>query len=328
MDPSVLQRALDREKIKTKKAEQLLEKKSLELFNSYETLNESHKQLESALSDVKEKQHQLLQSEKMASLGVMSAGVAHEINNPISFVVSNIASLAYAVEQFHEHYKFVSSYLSSKSAEDQKALQEFSKKADLEYLFEDCSGLIDETSDGLKRVKSIVAGLQDFARADTGVMETVDVNQCLLSTLKLAQNQISPNCTVVQELAELPEIKGYPGKLSQVFLNLIVNANHAVQDNATITLSTVIDGPVILVSVTDTGCGIPAEKIDDIFTPFFTTKPVGQGTGLGLSISHGIVEEHGGKISVSSVVGEGTCFTITLPVQQDGQQEQQIRKVA
>lgn len=328
----MLQKALAREKAKTLKAEQLLEKKSLELLNSYAALNESHQRLDAAMAEVKEKQHQLLQSEKMASLGVMSAGVAHEINNPVSFVFSNVASLSHAMEKFQIHYKLVKGYLSSETGKDQtqkkQALQEFSKSADLDYLFEDCTELLDETADGLQRVRSIVAGLQSFARADNSEMEPVDVNQILLNTLKLAQNQLDPDCTVVQDLGNLPQIQGFPGKLSQVFLNLIVNANQAIEDNAAITISTSANEQSITICVADTGCGIAADKLDDVFSAFYTTKPVGQGTGLGLSISHGIVEEHGGTISVSSVVGQGTSFTIILPVGQTEEDAVQPSKAA
>ncbi len=331
METDVLQRALDREKARRLNAEKLLEDKSLELYLSYESLKESHEQLSTALEEVKRKQHQLVQSEKMASLGVMSAGVAHEINNPLAFVFSNVNSLEHAVTQFVKYNGHVKALLDAKTNTESKSnletLSNFARDSDLDYLFEDCVELIAETKDGISRVKSIVSGLQSFARTDSDNMETVDVHECIKNTLKLAHSQIKYSATVIEDFGELPEIRGYPGKLGQVILNLIVNAIHAMGDaQGQITVTTRLQDSHVTIAVTDTGCGMTQETIDNIFMPFFTTKEVGKGTGLGLAISHGIIEEHRGSITVESKVDMGTTFTLTLPI--DPEQINEIQAAA
>ncbi len=319
MDIEILQRSLAREKAQRNLAEQLLEDKSRELFQSYEKLRSSHDELEHAHAEVKEKQEQLVQSEKMASLGIMSAGVAHEINNPLAFVFSNVNSLSHAVDQFKIFHELIEKLLQSSqstiSDEERKKIDAFCKESDIEYLLEDCTELIQETVDGIQRVKGIVAGLKDFARADTAERESVDINLCIRNTLKIAIGQVKSNCKIEENLGDLPEISGFSGKIGQVILNLIVNASQAIDDNGVISIATTLDESDVIITVADTGCGMSKETIDDIFTPFFTTKPIGEGTGLGLSVSHGIVEEHGGKIRVDSEQGKGTCFTIRLPLQ-------------
>ena len=323
MDIEVLQRALVREKAQRNKAEQLLEDKSRELYHSYEELQRSHAALEQAHSDVKQKQDQLVQSEKMASLGILSAGVAHEINNPLAFVFSNVNSLSHAVQQFQSYFNLVEAKLLIENAtvtEEQRAeIRAFAKKVDLEFLFEDCTELVGETVEGIQRVKGIVSGLQAFARADSGTMETVDINLCVQNTLKIASGKLKEGCVVEERLGELPDIKGFPGKIGQVILNLLVNAGQAMDEGGKIVISTQHQDGVVKISVEDNGCGMPADVVDNIFTPFFTTKPVGTGTGLGLSVSHGIVDEHNGEILVTSEVGKGTLFTVILPVKQSSQ---------
>ncbi len=323
MELSVLERKLAREKARRQKAEQLLEDKSRELYLSYQTLQESHDKLGEAMQEVKSQQRQLVQSEKMASLGTMSAGVAHEINNPLAFIFSNVNSLAHAIEQFGKYHQLVTEMVSADASDsrDQNAaeLLKYIADADLDYLFEDCGDLISETSDGIQRVKNIVAGLQAFARSDTGQMEDLDVIESLTNTLKLANNQIKFTMKVVEDFQPIPQVSGFPGKLSQVFLNLIVNASQAMEEGELI-IATRDLGDTVSISFTDNGSGMTEETVDSVFTPFFTTKPVGKGTGLGLSISHGIVAEHNGEISVTSEVGVGTCFTVVLPVNSQLQQ--------
>ncbi|MBX2882728.1 MAG: hypothetical protein KTR32_22450 [Granulosicoccus sp.] len=317
MDIEVLKRAYEREKARRIKAEELLESKSRELYTSFESLQRSHWDLTDAIQEIQSQQHQLVQSEKMASLGIMSAGVAHEINNPIAFVHSNVNSLDEALKQFKRYNDLVKDVISAESDDDKAAkievLQSFSADQDLDYLFQDCTDLIQDTVEGIERVKGIVVDLQSFARVDSGEKERVDIPECIRNTLRLAHNQIKDSAEVFLEFDDVPEIPGFPGKLNQVFLNLIVNAGHAIgADGGSITIR-IKDLPAsISVAVTDTGCGLDQTTIDRIFTPFFTTKPVGKGTGLGLSISHGIVKEHQGKITVQSELNVGTTFTVLL----------------
>ena len=318
MDESVLLRTLERERARRQQAEQLLEDKSRELYLSYEVVKQSNEELELALTEVKNKQHQLVQSEKMASLGVMSAGVAHEINNPLAFVFSNMNSFEYAVSEFVRYREHVNELLTANSDTERqiclKKLEHFCDEADLEYLFKDCIELIKETTDGIARVKDIVAGLRSFARSDSGTLECVDLHECINNTLRLANNEIKYSADVETRFGEIPSIQGFPQKLGQVFLNLLVNAAHAMgEDKGKIVITTSADQHHVTVSVADNGCGMDKSTLDDIFLPFFTTKDVGKGTGLGLSISHGIIEEHQGSVEVSSVLGDGTTFTLTFP---------------
>ncbi|MEM7257919.1 MAG: ATP-binding protein [Pseudomonadota bacterium] len=317
-DIAVLERALERERLRRTEAERLLEEKSGDLYNSFEALKNSHQQLVEAHKEVKNQQRQLVQSDKLASLGTMSAGVAHEINNPLSFVLSNVNSLAHSVDVFVQYHRLVEPVVTATCDDERQSavteLRNFESESDLEFLFEDCVDLMKETREGIDRVKEIVTGLQDFARSDTGEVGEIDIHECIRSTLKLAHNQIKYDMTITEDFGDLPPIKGYAGKLSQVFLNLIVNASQSMDTPGNLTITTRTEGWRVILQFQDSGCGMGEETMESIFDPFFTTKEVGKGTGLGLSISHGIVEEHNGDISVTSEPGKGTCFTIKLPM--------------
>ena len=323
MNPEVLQRALEREKARRAKAERLLEEKSRELYLSHESLQESNVELEHALKEVNSQQRQLVQSEKMASLGVMSAGIAHEINNPLAFVHSNIDSLEHAIGKITQYHEHVTALLTAESDQDRltntRKLDSFVKESDLVYLIEDCVDLIAETTVGVSRVKAIVTGLQSFAHSESGVMARFDLHDCIHSTVRVAHNQIKSQAEVQLDFGELPEIMGYPGKLEQVILNLLVNASHSMVDQqrdepGTIKIKTSAQTDTVTIAVTDNGCGMDQSTIDSVFMPFFTTKEVGEGTGLGMAISHGIIEEHRGSIGIESTPGVGTTFTLTLPI--------------
>ena len=318
MDIETLQRAYEREKAKRAHAESLLEDKSRELFLSYEALQKSHDEVTAAHEELVFKQKQLVQSEKMASLGIISAGVAHEINNPIGFVLSNVVTLGENVASFNSLCTRLKGVFEAANDDDQlrasvSELATFYAEEDFDFVVEDGEGLITETTDGIVRVRDIVAGLKSFARVDTDEKTVANINECIESTLKILDSQTKYACDVKCCFAELPEIMCFPGKLNQVFMNLIVNAVHAVEEDGVICVSTTQESDSVTITVSDNGKGIAPEHLEDLFTPFFTTKPVGEGTGLGLSISHGIIEEHGGTISVDSTVGEGTTFTVTLP---------------
>ncbi|WP_315983416.1 ATP-binding protein [Aliamphritea spongicola] len=196
-----------------------------------------------------------------------------------------------------------------------EALQAAREEFDIEYTAEDIDPLIVESQDGVNRVEAIVSGLRSFAREDDEQMAPADINGALKSTLKVAANQLKYKCTVHEDYAELPALTCNIGRLNQVFMNLLVNAGQAIDENGEIFIGTRFINNEVIVSIRDTGCGMSPEVQKQLFNPFFTTKDVGSGTGLGLSISHGIIEEHGGRIQVQSVEGKGSRFIVRLPVQ-------------
>ncbi|MBV8632894.1 MAG: PAS domain-containing protein [Burkholderiaceae bacterium] len=276
---------------------------------------------QSALIDtLQQTQAQLLQSEKMASIGQLAAGVAHEINNPVGFVNSNMGSLTRYVETLFEVIDGYDSILSAgKGAQESaSAAEQLKAKVDLEFLREDVVQLVKESMDGLTRVKNIVQSLKDFSHVGETDWQYADLQQGLESTLTIANNEFKYKAEVVREFGKLPPVNCLVSQLNQVFMNLIVNASHAIKERGTITVRTGSADDWVWIAVEDTGEGIPPENLTRIFEPFFTTKPVGKGTGLGLSLSYNIVSKHNGRIEVKSEVGKGTCFTIHLPVDGKG----------
>lgn len=266
------------------------------------------KKLESA-------RNQLLQSEKLASIGQLAAGVAHEINNPIGFVNSNLISLEkYALDLLSlvDCYSQVEKELAPTSL---LKIREKKQEIDLSFLREDIIDLLTESKDGTIRVKKIVQDLRDFSRAGEAEWKLFNVHEGIESTLNVVRNEIKYKAEVIKQYGLIPPIMCIPSQLNQVFLNLLVNAVQAIPEKGTITITTRHVKDVVEVLITDSGVGISDEIKSKIFDPFFTTKPVGKGTGLGLSVTYGIIERHSGNISVQSKVNEGTTFTIALPVQ-------------
>ncbi|MEI7612977.1 MAG: ATP-binding protein [Betaproteobacteria bacterium] len=278
------------------------------------------------LSDVSERKaldatleqtrNQLLQSEKMAAIGQLAAGVAHEINNPVGFVNSNVGTLAGYLTGL---LKLVDAYrLAAESCPaDDPALREAKRLADdfeLDYVRDDAVALLAESKDGLERIKRIVSDLKDFSHVDAVEWELFDLHACLERTLNVVWNELKYKVTLVKEYGELPAITGLPHQLSQVFMNLLINAVQAIPEHGTITLRTGREADSVWVEVEDSGVGIAPENLSRIFEPFFTTKPVGLGTGLGMAVSYGIVQKHKGRIEVRSVVGQGTTFRVSLPI--------------
>lgn len=268
------------------------------------------------IARLEEAQNQLLQSEKMASIGQLAAGVAHEINNPIGFVNSNFNSLSGYVDDL---VRLLSAYGEAEAALPAAPFKEVhavKREINFEYLCTDLADLIRESKDGLDRVKRIVQDLKDFSRVDSAQeWQFIDIHQCLESTLNVVWNEIKFKAEVVKQYdGRLPEIECLPSQLNQVFMNLLVNAAQAIDGRGVITLSTGHRGNMAWVAVSDTGCGIAPEHMHRLFEPFFTTKPVGKGTGLGLSVSYNIIAKHGGRIDVESRVEQGTTFTVRLPV--------------
>jgi len=270
------------------------------------------------IEKLKETQAQLLQSEKMASIGQLAAGVAHEINNPVGFVSSNMKSLNTYVEKLLQVVTRQEEMLQQDelSADLKSQAKKLSAEADLAYLREDAVDLIAESLEGLKRVKDIVQSLKDFSHVGESDWQMVDIAKGLESTITIANNELKYKAVIEKHYGVLPLIKGLASQLNQVFMNLLVNAAHAIAERGTISIDTQCRENWVYIRIQDTGCGIPPENLSWIFEPFFTTQPVGSGTGLGLSLSYGIVQKHNGRIEVKSEVGVGTSFTVCLPVNQ------------
>ncbi|GAO37369.1 hypothetical protein SCT_2790 [Sulfuricella sp. T08] len=259
---------------------------------------------------------QLLQSEKMASIGQLAAGVAHEINNPIGFVHSNLGSLEKYIDNL---FAIVSAYEAAEGDYQPESaclprLQAVRKQFDLAFLREDIPALLSESRDGITRVKKIVQDLKDFSHVDESEWQWSDLHHGLDSTLNIVWNELKYKVEVVKEYGNLPEIECFPSQLNQVFMNLFVNAGHAIETRGTLTIRTGAEAEQVWVEITDSGKGIAPEHFTRVFEPFFTTKPVGKGTGLGLSLSYGIIQKHHGHIEMESEIGKGTTFRVWLPI--------------
>lgn len=269
--------------------------------------------------DLSSAQDQLMQSEKMASIGQLAAGVAHEINNPIGYIFSNIGSLEKYVDSLFEMLRFYASIEHQiTSPESREQLKNLKEQFELAYLIEDIPELIEQSKEGIDRVRKIVQDLKDFSRVDSNLeWQWVNLHPGFDSTLNVVNNEVKYKADVVKNYGEIPDIECLPSQINQVLLNLVVNASHAMGDErGTITLTTLREDDHIVIRVEDNGSGIPPELLSRIFDPFFTTKPIGKGTGLGLSLSYGIIKKHHGELTVESRLGVGTCFTIRLPIQQ------------
>ncbi len=276
-------------------------------------------ELRKAYEDLKSTQAQLIQSEKMAGIGQLAAGVAHEINNPLFYIVSNLGFLESYVDVFSQ---FADQFLTMVETVD--FTHENSLKEAKEYLYrmmsrlnlrsvkEELREVIKESLEGALRIKRIVETLLSFSRVETERSVYANINEILEKALILVWSEIKHKCVIVKDLKPLPPFKCNAGKLQQVFVNLLLNAYQAIEGRGEIRVSTYADSDYVYIDISDTGCGIPAENLDKIFDPFFTTRD--KGTGLGLSIVYKIIEEHKGEIKVKSKVGSGTTFTIKLPI--------------
>ena len=278
----------------------------------------SRDSLDKALTSLTAMQQQIIQTEKMASIGQLAAGVAHEINNPMGFINSNLATLRKYVGRLSEFIEHLSHSIECNSGDEKhRDAVEKRRLLKIDHILTDSVQLIDESLEGANRVKHIVQDLKSFSRVDMAEKALVNLNQALETTINIAWNEIKYVATLNREFTDIPEIVCYPQQLNQVFLNLLVNAAHAmdgVSDANIITVSTWSEGDDVCVAVKDTGKGIPEENLKRIFEPFFTTKETGKGTGLGLSISYDIIKKHGGDITAASQLGIGTTFTVRLPI--------------
>ncbi|MBV1876945.1 MAG: HAMP domain-containing protein [Pseudomonadales bacterium] len=291
-------------------------------------LQASNDRMEQVHEALKLKQQQLAQSEKMASLGLISAGVAHEINNPMSYIISNLEVL----NEYHEilsklqslHNQLISALTEDDSTlvvKLQQKIEILSKTEEIPAINNDFKAAIDDANIGAQRVKEIVVNLQTFSQSGSAIMVMANINTCIQSTVKLVWNEIKYHCKLDESYADLPDTLCFPNEINQVVLNLLINASQAITDEGVISIKTQLIEQIIILSITDTGTGIADALLNKLFDPFFTTKPVGKGTGLGLSISYEIIKKHNGHISVQSQIDKGTCFTVHLPVRTENDQK-------
>jgi len=305
-----------------------LESARVELSVANETLEQQVQvrtaDLSLAYENLRQSQAQLIQSEKMASLGQMVAGVAHEINTPLGYVRSNTGIMIGIVDDLNDLVDsqakaldlIVDPMASTEEVEQAVARAMARGQEDTQGLFGDIREMLKDSDYGLGQISELVMTLKDFSRVDRAVTDQIDINAGIDATLKIAHNHLKHRVEVVRQFGELPLIECAPSQINQVFLNLITNAAQAIEGQGEITIATESVNNEVIVHIRDNGCGMPDDVRSRIFEPFFTTKDVGKGTGLGLSIVYRIIEEHGGKISVDSELGKGTVFTIRLPVRQ------------
>ncbi|CDG84319.1 ATP-binding protein [Janthinobacterium agaricidamnosum] len=320
--------------------ELIVEKRTAQLAEANQRLEDDIRQREAAEAELRSRnlaltelnarlsmaQQQLLQAEKLASIGQLAAGVAHEINNPIGYIFSNVGTLqTYLDDLFH----MLASYQDAEAALAGPAaaqLRQRRAQIDLDFLRADIPVLMFETREGIARVRHIVQDLKDFSRVDASQQWVwADLHQGIDSTLNIVAHETKYKAELVKQYGDIPDIECLPSQLNQVIMNLVVNAAHAISGpRGTITIATGCDlrREHVWLSIQDSGAGIAPENLSRIFDPFFTTKAVGQGTGLGLSLAYGIVQKHCGRIEVDSLPGRGSTFRITLPVRQPTPQSQ------
>jgi signal transduction histidine kinase len=270
------------------------------------SLQETNNKLAEAYYKLKSTQSRLVQSDKMASLGQLSAGIAHEINNPISFIRSNL-------ETFGDYYSNIGKFVMECTSGG-----ELKEKYRIDFIMEDLPKIIADSLDGIDRVEKIVKNLKGFSHIDKGEAEYRNINEIIDEILSFASNEIKYKAEVVKNYGNIPDVPCYPQQLGQVFLNIVINASHAIEEKGVIRISTYLKYNYVIAEFEDNGCGIPMEHLFKIFDPFFTTKEVGKGTGLGLSIAYDIIHAHHGYIEVKSEVGKGSVFYINLPVKKHG----------
>jgi len=275
---------------------------------------EKSQELQSALETLQRMQSALVQNEKMSAIGQLSAGVAHEINNPIAFVSSNLDILQDYVTDIHGYSEAIDQLLVT---QDLSLEKNNSLRADfkIDSIMQDILILVQESKEGINRVTRIIESLRDFSHVDRAEIQPADINEGLEKTLKLVWNEIKYRAEVEREYGDLPLVSCRIGQINQVFLNLLVNAAQIIETDGLIRIKTTADEDNVYIYISDNGGGIPDEIQERIFQAFFTTKPVGSGTGLGLTISKSIIERHHGELTVESKEGIGTIFRVTLPIQ-------------
>jgi len=288
---------------------------STEMRKAAEELNRKNIRLNEALAALKQSQAKVLHQEKMASIGQLAAGVAHEINNPIGFISSNLSTLGKYLSRIGGFLALQSECIAAGAPPEQvESVRQQQASLKIDYIVKDLEDLVRESMEGAERVRTIVADLKCFSRVDESECRQADLNECLRSTINIAWSGIKNKATLKKELGEIPPTRCYPQQMSQVFMNLLVNAAQAIERQGVISVRSWEENGYVCFSFADTGQGIPETNLTRIFEPFFTTKEVGKGTGLGLSIACDIVKKHNGEITVRSEPGKGTVFTVRIPV--------------
>jgi signal transduction histidine kinase len=309
------------QKVKERTAEiqeknEVLRQQQEELKTINELLENQKKELQLTLESLKLTQSQLVQSEKMASIGQLVAGIAHEINNPVTFISAGVDSLNANLQEVRQVLDIYNMITMDNAEEKLKEIEKLKEEIEYQETVSEIDKLIYSVRTGSERTAEIVKGLRTFSRLDEDVLKFADIHEGLDSTLILLRNKYKDHIEIEKQYGDIPEVECYPGQLNQVFMNVLSNASDAIDEKGTITINTSITNESIRVSIKDSGRGIPEDIQSRIFEPFFTTKEVGQGTGLGLSISHSIIEKHKGSIEVKSEVGKGSEFVILLPLNQ------------
>ena len=290
----------------------------IEVDHQKKLIEDKNTELNKLLVDLREAQQQLVMAEKMASLGQLTAGVAHEINNPINFVSANIKPLKEDLADIVECINRYESVIRENKLEELfSGVQQFKNKTDIAFSMKEIQDLLRGIEEGANRTSEIVKGLRNFSRLDQNVVKKANLNEGIESTLTLLHTVYKDRIEIIKDYGDIPEVECLPGQINQVLMNILSNAIQAIAEKGEIFIKTSEEKSAVKISIRDTGGGMSDETKQKIFDPFFTTKEVGKGTGLGLSISYGIIEKHQGKIEVNSVQGKGTEFIITLPVHQN-----------
>jgi len=281
-----------------------------EVFKQTDKLRKNLQELEASNTRLKQAQTQLIQSEKMASLGTLVAGIAHEINNPLGYITSNLDTLRGYIRKYIE----LTHKITQNSSDSQ--IISWMEQEDFYFINDDVIGLLSDTQEGTLRVTNIVSSLKEFSHMGLSKNMTFEnINDAIENTLRIVNNEINNESQIICDLQPLPLVKCNVGQIQQVLLNLIINAIHATENDGTIRIKTSTHVCFIEIVISDEGCGIEESQLPKIFDPFYTTKKIGRGIGLGLSVAYGIIEEHHGSISVTSKLGKGTSFTLNLPIE-------------
>lgn len=309
-------KAYERQKKAREQAEALLEARSRELFEANETLKNAYNTLH-------DQKAQLVQQEKLASIGMLAAGVAHEINNPVGFVKSNLQSLQGYTKSYTkvlQTYRGITELIASKdpdaaTKQSLEDLQQLLITTDMETIAEDGIACIEESLSGVQRIEEIVTSLRDFSRSDSDDRLQINVHDSLESAIKLVWNEVKYNVKVVKEFGDLPLVWAINGQIVQVFVNIIFNAVQAMERQGQLIIKTLSDPYFVHIDIIDSGPGIEEQHLSRLFDPFFTTKDIGSGTGLGLYISHGIIDKHKGKLLAYNDPMAGARFRVSLPIE-------------